>query len=120
MPSNKIIIGQECICPDGLGRVSAVREGICQKVHITVDTYINTRNCEWDSHNVQLINPLKNARLSSSKELLEQYKESYERDKMLKHIEFLLHQVKLKDGFQDGGGIENIVSTYREAIQCLS
>lgn len=52
-----IIIGQEAICPDGLGRVSKVTEEICDKLSITVETYSNNRSCSWAEHNVELIDP---------------------------------------------------------------
>lgn len=55
----KIIIGQECIVHDGLGRVAAIENGICDSIRIKVDTYINNRGCTYDSTNVQLINPVK-------------------------------------------------------------
>lgn len=58
--SNKPIIGQEAICPDGLGRVAAIIDGRGNGAipgRIKVDTYINNRSCEWAPHNVELINP---------------------------------------------------------------
>jgi len=50
----KIIIGQEAICPDGLGRVEAFD---LTKLNnwIKVKTYINNRGCKWDVDNVELI-----------------------------------------------------------------
>ncbi len=54
----KIIIGQEAICPDGLGRVSYYNpsyNGNC----IEIETYINNRSCHWDPINVELIDPRK-------------------------------------------------------------
>lgn len=53
----EIIIGQECICPDGLGRVAEVEKGAAGSVSIWVDTYKKNRGCKWDSCNVTLINP---------------------------------------------------------------
>ena len=50
-----IIIGQECICPDGLGRVVRVVAQRCGNANIVVDTYVDSRFCEWASHNVELI-----------------------------------------------------------------
>ena len=47
------IIGQEAICPDGLGRVMDFEEDFIQ-----VTTYINDRSCKWGPHNVTLINPI--------------------------------------------------------------
>jgi len=50
------IIGQEAICPDGLGRVIDYCLGVPHKF-IKVSTYVNDRQCEWAPHNVELINP---------------------------------------------------------------
>ncbi len=47
-----IIIGQEAICPDGLGRV--IRHDYNS---ITVQCYIDDRSCSWAIHNVTLISP---------------------------------------------------------------
>jgi len=55
MKSKDIIIGQECICPDGLGRVVDIIQGVAGAFAIKVDTYIHNRGCNWASHNVQLI-----------------------------------------------------------------
>jgi hypothetical protein len=44
------IIGQEAVCPDGLGRVRDVGIG-----YIQVDTYYNNRSCKWGEENVQLV-----------------------------------------------------------------
>ena len=44
------VIGQEAICPDGLGRV--ISFGLD---YIQVQTYVNDRSCEWAYHNVQLV-----------------------------------------------------------------
>jgi len=48
------ILGQECICPDGLGRVMSfdLKE---PNDYIQVQTYINSRDCKWSIHNVTLI-----------------------------------------------------------------
>jgi hypothetical protein len=54
----KPIIGQEAICPDGLGRVSAFEDRFPHE-YIKVDTYVNNRGCEWAPHNVELIDPRK-------------------------------------------------------------
>ena len=48
------VIGQECICPDGLGRVVAWEDRF-PKNWIQVDTYVKNRSCKWDRHNVKLI-----------------------------------------------------------------
>lgn len=48
------ILGQEAICPDGLGRVSEIEPLFGG---IRIDTYINNRGCVWDPKNVELIDP---------------------------------------------------------------
>ena len=48
------IIGQEAVCPDGLGRVTAFRDTFPHQ-WIRVATYIDNRNCEWAWHNVRLV-----------------------------------------------------------------
>jgi len=55
-----IIIGQEAICPDGLGRVLDVSDN-----GITVETYFHNRGCCWAPHAVELIDP-RPAMLASS------------------------------------------------------
>ena len=50
------IIGQEAICPDGLGRVIAFRDEFPFQ-SITVSTYVKDRQCEWSPGNVELIDP---------------------------------------------------------------
>lgn len=52
----KPIIGQEAICPDGLGRVVAYSDRF-PYLWIKVDTYVGNRGCEWSPHNVELIDP---------------------------------------------------------------
>lgn len=54
----QIIIGQEAICPDGLGRVVGYNVDF-PYTWIKVSTYINDRCCEWDVDNVELIDPRK-------------------------------------------------------------
>jgi len=55
---SKVIIGQEAICPDGLGRVVEVGRIMCGKPsYIKVKTYVNNRGCEWAADNVELIDP---------------------------------------------------------------
>ena len=54
-----IIIGQEAICPDGLGRVKSYYIGPASSLYITVDTYIHNRACNWSECNVDLIDPRK-------------------------------------------------------------
>ena len=50
----KPILGQEALCPDGLGRVSAFSFDM-PHVFIQVETYDNNRACKWDLHNVRLV-----------------------------------------------------------------
>jgi len=52
----KVILGQECICPDGLGRVIDYDLNMPNN-YIQVETYVNNRGCKWDQDNVELINP---------------------------------------------------------------
>jgi hypothetical protein len=52
----KPIIGQEAICPDGLGRVIAYKDKFPER-WIQVSTYVNDRQCKWSSGNVELLNP---------------------------------------------------------------
>ncbi len=59
MKAEDIIIGQECICPDGLGRVKSFT-GRKNVMSIVVETYINNRDCDWGCHNVELIDPRRN------------------------------------------------------------
>ncbi len=47
-----IIIGQEAICPDGLGRVAKYDD-----FSITVETYMHNRGCNWAHKNVELLDP---------------------------------------------------------------
>lgn len=49
------VIGQECLCPDGVGRVHHV-EFWGEEVHrVYVDTYINNVRSGWDRRNVKLL-----------------------------------------------------------------
>lgn len=48
------VIGQEAICPDGLGRVSAFKDEFPDQ-WIQVRTYIEDRGCRWAIHNVELV-----------------------------------------------------------------
>ena len=52
-----IIIGQEAVCPDGLGRVVKFELWNDKPHTITVKTYIDDRSCDWGAHNVKLIDP---------------------------------------------------------------
>ena len=54
---DKVIIGQEAICPDGLGRVQSYNFKFPQH-WVKVQTYVKDRSCKWDACNVQLIDPL--------------------------------------------------------------
>ena len=59
-----VIIGQEAICSDGLGRVAAVGPvsrcgGKTEYSWIEVETYYHNRSCQWAPHNVELIDPRK-------------------------------------------------------------
>ena len=54
------VIGQECICPDGVGRISKIIQ--CKMYMnfplegtIQVETYFNNRSCHWDAKNITLI-----------------------------------------------------------------
>lgn len=49
------IIGQEAICPDGLGRVIAFSNDF-PHIWIQVDTYVNNRQCKWSPSNIRLVN----------------------------------------------------------------
>ena len=48
------IIGQEAICPDGLGRVTAFKDSF-PDMWIQVSTYVNDRGCRWAPENVKLV-----------------------------------------------------------------
>mgnify|MGYP000894122421 CR=1 FL=1 len=52
----KPIIGQEAICPDGLGRVVEFEDNFPRQ-WIRISTYVNDRQCKWDFCNVELIDP---------------------------------------------------------------
>ena len=52
----KPIIGQEAICPHGLGRVSAFKDDFPEQ-WIEVETYINNTSCQWSEARVELIDP---------------------------------------------------------------
>ena len=49
------IIGQECICPDGLGRVSDYLSIKNEVQWVKVTTYFENRSCKWDIKNITLI-----------------------------------------------------------------
>ena len=48
------VIGQEAVCPDGLGRVVDFLDSF-PKMWIQVDTYYNNRSCKWAHGSVQLV-----------------------------------------------------------------
>jgi len=48
------IIGQEAVCPDGLGRVIDFHFSF-PKEWVQVQTYVHDRSCKWAPHNVQLV-----------------------------------------------------------------
>ena len=59
MKSNeRIIIGQEAICPDGLGRVESYQVGVPDSF-IQVNPYVGKRwgDGKWSPENVELIDP---------------------------------------------------------------
>ncbi len=51
---NTPILGQEAICPDGLGRVVAFSLDSTGG-WIQVATYVNNRSCKWDIINVKIV-----------------------------------------------------------------
>ena len=53
--NEKPIVGQEAICPDGLGRVVSFNINHFGVSNIKVQTYIDDRGCNWDALNVKLI-----------------------------------------------------------------
>jgi len=48
------IIGQEAVCPDGLGRVIGFSDEFPDR-WIRVQTYVNDRSCKWAPTNVALL-----------------------------------------------------------------
>lgn len=48
------IIGQEAVCPDGLGRVTAYEDRFPHQ-WIQVSTYVKDRGCKWAPENVKLV-----------------------------------------------------------------
>ncbi len=48
------VIGQEAVCPDGLGRVIAFDTNPMFGF-IQVQTYVNDRSCQWAPANVRLV-----------------------------------------------------------------
>jgi hypothetical protein len=48
------IIGQEAVCPDGLGRVKAWCDNFPEQ-WVQVSTYLDNRDCKWDACNVRLV-----------------------------------------------------------------
>lgn len=83
-----IVIGQECICPDGMGRVVNFNFTMPHEF-IKVDTYINNRGCEWAPHNVKLI----------KYELVEVEKELSEAEEFLRFQKSLKYDLSKEDFF---------------------
>lgn len=50
------VLGQEAICPDGLGRVVAFLDDFPRQ-WVQVSTYVRDRQCKWDPRNVELLSP---------------------------------------------------------------
>lgn len=48
------IIGQEVVCPDGLGRVVDFKNDFPDQ-WIQVSTYVRDRECKWSPTNVQFV-----------------------------------------------------------------
>jgi hypothetical protein len=48
------IIGQEAVCPDGLGRVIAYSDRF-PEIWIRVATYVENRSAMWSPENVRLV-----------------------------------------------------------------
>ncbi len=53
----KVILGQEAICPHGLGRVLAFELWNGKVQNIQVQTYVHDHSCMWSADNVELIDP---------------------------------------------------------------
>lgn len=51
---SNLIIGQEAVCPDGLGRI-IWHETTYTGQTIQIQTYINDRSCKWDYTNVRIV-----------------------------------------------------------------
>lgn len=69
MKHKDIIIGQEAICPDGLGRVNSYND-----VVISINTYFENKGYGWAHDEVELIDPGKRIKLSSSPKIVKDYK----------------------------------------------
>jgi len=54
--SKKPIIGQEAICPDGLGRVSDFCV-VFPHEYVEISIYVRDRRCRWSLDSVELIDP---------------------------------------------------------------
>jgi hypothetical protein len=52
---NGPILGQECVCPDGVGRIKEIKVEPCGPASLVVETYFEDRSCCWAAHNVKLI-----------------------------------------------------------------
>lgn len=47
------VIGQEAVCPDGVGRVLDYKDHFPEQ-WVCVSTYVKDRQCKWDPKNVKL------------------------------------------------------------------
>jgi hypothetical protein len=46
----KFILGQEVLCPDGIGRIEDIDPN---GYYVRIQTYFKNRSCNWDIKNVQ-------------------------------------------------------------------
>ena len=51
----KPMLGQEAICPDGLGRITELKYWQGKLYEVRVKTYVDDRSCMWAAHNVELL-----------------------------------------------------------------
>ena len=51
-----IIIGQEAICPDGLGKITIFNK---KENWVQVETYYHNKSSKWSPDNIELIDPRK-------------------------------------------------------------
>lgn len=52
---NKFAVGQEVICPDGLGIITYIRRAGIQYRCIQVSTYENDRNIKWAPEKITFV-----------------------------------------------------------------
>ena len=80
--SNEPILGQEAICPDGLGRVVdySYNPGSSNIKQIRVATYAHNRECNWDAFNVKLL-PIRGCK-DKDLQWIHRVLESYLKDKV--------------------------------------